>query len=357
MVLQGIIDSYGKAAVANPNLVEFNGNRVLRSQGQQQRSFGSSNPTGELLSAEATVPDAIMTAPAATLAAAPRCGCAGQAVVVSLAVNRVQSTYSTPVYASQNGGVLDFNRRLWSGVTSLAGIGNDGIMGNVQHKGNEGGMGFEGTRGEGFDASVYRSLAFNSVHVGELAFTESRQNGGNGNACRDDGVVAIREETNGNGTHAPPTSVTVLLPVKNGGVRLLDAVASVVACCAISDAEGLDSVELLIIDDGSDDGAVSIAVAAANGDVSSGGICRKKCAPADSWTCSYGCRVLVSISSRLLNESPDFVFNNVSLFGTSTTTLSFPKFVRRWCICGMNAQERFSAPVTSMLDCYIVAWR
>lgn len=45
--------------------------------------------------------------------AAPRCGCAGRAVVSSLAVNRVQSTYSTPVYATRGGGVVDLDRRLW----------------------------------------------------------------------------------------------------------------------------------------------------------------------------------------------------------------------------------------------------
>lgn len=341
-VVDGIIDSYGKITGAgNPNLVEFNGNRLLRlQQGHKSRGVVETVTTTK-------VPISMTEAsPAAAIAAAaPRCGCAGLAVVSSLAVNRVQSTYSTPVYASRGGGVEDLHRKLWSGVVvpddgvrnvssaeasvvavAAAGATIEGLAematGKVGKRCAERDVRMQGD--PGFDGSAYRGLVYNSVHVGDLMFAAvggatddvptdsigcSDSGGGGGGGSCDSGKTEQAGRSNADtkpcsaadssdatrnmrgdcvasssssaatattaanyrmdtgGSAAAQTSspvVTVLLPVKNGGVHLLDAVASVLDCAARShELEG--AMELLIVDDGSDDGAVSIAVAAARG--------------------------------------------------------------------------------------------
>ncbi|CAM9972152.1 unnamed protein product [Ectocarpus sp. 8 AP-2014] len=344
-VLDGIVSAYGAGAAANPNLLEHHGHTLLLQQqrGLPQRSEAtevvagappsrgdpetSSSPpataeSGSRLAAAAVAAAAsaaTSAAPAAasTVSAAPRCGCSGRAVVSSLAVNRVQSTYSTPVYASREGGVLDLNRRLWSSsvrrplpssskITRCDGADvetetgqNTGpgaemaevepARGERQDFENSGGKAGDAAaeaggrcekgrcekgerrsgRGGGFDGRAYRRRVFNSVHVGELWF----EGGGDSEEveanCRgDDGGGSDGDKSGGGGgggctgqqQRKRENTVTVLLPVKNGGDRLLEAVESV-AACARRMPRGWCS-ELLIVDDGSEDGAVDRAVAA-----------------------------------------------------------------------------------------------
>lgn len=251
--------------------------------------------------------------------AAPRCACSGRAVVSSLAVNRVQCTYTTPVYASEGGGVQDLDRRLWpprgsplsprtasqDDAVAVAGAGaaaadrknedaaaaggrsreedvqEDGeAVSGVEGEGAGAGAGRGGGGGEGLDGQAYRRRAFNSVHVGELWFDDG--GGGGGGGTEGDGLAVFNgvttttkrpghAECGDGGTnnnkrdtttqhHQHNTVVTVLLPVRNGGDHLLDAVESVVSCKReMPPGWGVD---LLIVDDGSDDGAVERAVSA-----------------------------------------------------------------------------------------------
>lgn len=143
--------------------------------------------------------------------------------------------------------------------------------------------------GGGLDGSAYRRRAFSSVHVGQLLFerfaegaraevleTKSARKGKsdeNGEAAPGDASGAGEESP------TPPVAeaeyrrgaeltedlqrptITVLLPVKDGGDRLLDAVESVVAC-SMGETPPDWQLELLIIDDGSRDDAVDRAAAA-----------------------------------------------------------------------------------------------
>lgn len=372
-LLRELVKSDGKTTgIGNPNLVEFNGDRLLRSQSRQSapteqaKPITSSSPGNEGSSSSVAIVTAD-TAPSSYAAAlkAPRCACAGRAVLSNLAVNRVQSTYTTPVYATKGGGVKDLNRRLWLGGdfresegTTMATRDPNGAGGceggvvdaearRVQRRcGDGGGEVSEEDEGQGrggFDASLYRNRAFNSVHVGELAFGGVARDmidgaagsnifssnvdgdgggiGGNGTGrvklkgndhranrnsadivagaagenhtdrryVPDDNVHG--SEDGGGATAAPVSSetqpdiahqivdatatpagwpprpvVTVLLPVKNGGAHLLDAVASVIDSASRCERDFGGVVELLVIDDGSDDGAVDLAVAAVVGD-------------------------------------------------------------------------------------------
>ncbi|CAN0087054.1 unnamed protein product, partial [Ectocarpus sp. 4 AP-2014] len=260
--------------------------------------------------AAAAASAATSAAPAAatTVSAAPRCGCSGRAVVSSLAVNRVQSTYSTPVYPSREGGVLDLNRRLWSSIRrplpsssritrcDAADVGaeagqNTGpgaemaevepARGERQDLENGGGKAGDAAaeaggrcekgerrsgRGGGFDGRAYRRRVFNSVHVGELWFEGGGDSEEVAASCGgDDGGGSDGDKSGGGGcTHQQQrkrqNTVTVLLPVNNGGDRLLEAVESV-AACARRMPRGWCS-ELLIVDDGSGDGAVDRVVTA-----------------------------------------------------------------------------------------------
>ena len=151
-----------------------------------------------------------------------------------------------------------------------------------------GGGGREDGRGAGggLDASSYRRRVFSSVHVGELLFerftegardevveTKAERGGESG----EEREAASSDATRAGGARLTSSvaeakyyrgveftkdqrrpTVTVLLPVKDGGDRLLDAVESVVACCA-GEAPPDWQLELLIIDDGSRDGAVDRA--------------------------------------------------------------------------------------------------
>ncbi|CAM9333384.1 unnamed protein product [Pylaiella littoralis] len=365
-VVNGIVRAYGREAAANPNLLEYHGHALLQQKDlpRGRSSSSSHNTSNAVASTQSTargvgldfpatdaVALATLRSTAATTAtaascfspstsgsaaaaaaavtisaavnaasAAPRCACPGMAVVSSLAVNRVQRTYTTPVYVSQGGGVGDLDRRLWSPrgdnfssprtVTTVAVApaadrkeGEKGAAAAGERRREEGGVqddreavvcgvagagagagrgsgGGGGGGGGGFDGQAYRRRRFNSVHVGELWF-----NGDSGGGMQGDGVavsngVAVtttlpgrtergdstsnsesdtihHHQLNGNLSHK---AVTVLLPVRNGGDHLLHAVESVVSC-AREMPSGWD-VELLVVDDGSDDGAVELAVAA-----------------------------------------------------------------------------------------------
>ncbi|CAM9942030.1 unnamed protein product [Ascophyllum nodosum] len=318
VVLHGVVGAYGKKAAANPNLLEYHGHRLLSKIRCQQQSRHSSVHPGSSRSrppvsggsATPAVIEAVTNerschaagresrvqspmppaegkgAPAATAAAAtavkvasaaPRCACSGRAVVSSLAVNRVQSTYSTPIYNSHGGGVLDLDRRLWSlvGATSRC---VDG-----EHERDESGHRQDTTRGTlnergamtgrgGFNARAYRRRSFASVHVGQLFFQDNTgeahadvtQRGYIGSASRPGEINTICSEV----LSQPKPSVTVLLPVKNGGARLVDAVQSVLTCAQRTPTNW--KIELLIIDDGSEDGAVEEALATVGLNVPSG---------------------------------------------------------------------------------------
>ncbi|CAN0298631.1 unnamed protein product, partial [Ectocarpus sp. 12 AP-2014] len=332
-VLDGIVSAYGAGAAANPNLLEHHGHTLLLQQqrGLPQRKAVAGAPSSRgdpetsslprataesgsrlavaAAAAAAAASAATSAAPAAasTVSAAPRCGCAGRAVVSSLAVNRVQSTYSTPVYASREGGVLDLNRRLWSSVrrplpsssritrcdaADVAEAGQNtgpgaevaeveparGERHDLENGGRKGadaaaeagGRCEKGQRrsgrGGGFDGRAYRRRVFNSVHVGELCFEGGGDSEEVGASCGDDdGGGSDGDKSFGGGCtdqqqRKRQNTVTVLLPVKNGGDRLLEAVESV-AACARRMPRGWCS-ELLIVDDGSGDGAVDRAVTA-----------------------------------------------------------------------------------------------
>lgn len=255
---------------------------------------------------------------------APRCACPGRAVMASIAVNRVQTTYSTPVYDTSGAGDLSYlDRRLWlardgdhdrgreskgdswdRGRHDLSGQSRMTTVPSTSE--NRCGVTIALPANDGFDESVYRSRAFNSVHVGEVAFVGDGGVKGEGRAttlARDakcsrcdldvtvqerkakrsirsrtasrnrstndisykrifaeNGNMASKEEDYAAAAAAGRPVVTVLLPVRNGGSQLLDAVTSIFVCAAERDS--LVPIELLVIDDGSDDGAV-VAVGAA----------------------------------------------------------------------------------------------
>ncbi|CAM9313989.1 unnamed protein product, partial [Hapterophycus canaliculatus] len=338
-VLSGIVSAFGKRGAGNPNLLEYHGDALLWRRDLPRASAQSSadsevdtpfsvesataSPAGALAPAAAAAAAAAAAVSKAVEAAiaAPRCGSSGKAVVSSIAVNRVQSTYSTPVYASREGGVQDLDRRLWTSSTSrqaivgaagrrtdaaraaapavaqaapaapAAGQGQgpgerrcDGAIGvwgggESETRTPVAGRGARerGSGSGGLDGAAYRRRVFNSVHVGELWFDE--EDGGEVHAselaedsatsrsghgiCRSgkggaDGDNGSGSSNNGSETNA--AALTVLLPVKDGGDLLLDAVESVIACALEMPPEW--SVELLIVDDGSEDGAVGRAVAA-----------------------------------------------------------------------------------------------
>ena len=323
-VVDGIVSNFGKQAAANPNLLEYHGHVLLQriedlqsssieignrgggtgdggtSRGGQPSAGALPLPPSEATAAVGPPTTGVVTSTATSSAspgtgatsvngaalsaasnaakAAPRCGCSGRAVVSSIAVNRVQSTYSTPVYASQGGGVENLDRRLRPrcralppGTTAERGGGADGgrarcslavggegceegaqiIEVEKDPAGEEGGKAREG----GLDGRAYRRRVFNSVHVGELLFE------GDG-ATEGEGGAAAADTTTRPGS--VPDTLTVLLPVRDGGDLLIDAVESVLSC-----AQEMPSgwvVELLIVDDGSEDGAVERAVAAVAGE-------------------------------------------------------------------------------------------
>eukprot|EP00903_Cladosiphon_okamuranus_P010619 g10042.t1 len=230
-----------------------------------------------------SVAGASLSAAVNTAKAAPRCGCSGRAVVSSIAVNRVQSTYSTPVYASPGGGIWDLDRRLRPPCRPLspgAAVGRkDGAVGEKEKAVEEGAQnGGEAerdvARGRGWgglDGQAYRRRVFNSVHVGELWFEGDGAPESNGGANATD-ITARHDSQAETGSannkasgkteqpQSPVNTLTVLLPVRNGGDHLIDAVESVFSC-----AREMGSgwcVDLLIVDDGSEDGAVERAVAA-----------------------------------------------------------------------------------------------
>lgn len=375
MVL-AMVDAYGKEAAANPNLLEYNGHRLLLqlSERQSPRLKESCARNSDVGSADRTAhdflpvsspdspseaggacrqlskPNSSATAAADKLARiGRRCACSGRALVSSLAVNRVQSTYTTPVYGTAQGDVRNLDNKLWSlergrhqkdhvenvrlRRDSRVDGGNVGDEVLTFSRVQAGETGEESRREGGLDGRAYRRHTYNSVHVGELWFEsndlvreneretlEERRNQMSGQEatsidrrddnglCRGDAghVSAVapdldesrqkyddlspNQELSGeaetaasilredrrdaspntlNTTSTPKVaenvrelskSLTVLLPVRNGGEHLLDAIESVVACAQEMPLDG--QVELLIIDDGSEDGAVEKAVAA-----------------------------------------------------------------------------------------------
>lgn len=126
----------------------------------------------------------------------------------------------------------------------------------------------------GLDGQAYRRRVFNSVHVGELWFEGGGATEGQGVAaaaaaaeitaryCSQVGTGSTNNGRSGEKEHqrSRDNTVTVLLPVRNGGDQVVDALESVLSC-ARELPSGWD-VDVLIVDDGSEDGAVDQAVAA-----------------------------------------------------------------------------------------------
>lgn len=232
-MLDGAADAYGDEAVVNPNVLEFNGNRFLKS------GLASSSPTPSSRNTPKYGGQGLSAQP---IAIGLNCACVGRAVVSSIAVNRVQTTYATPVHDAEGGDVVALDRTLWA--LSAAADGKQ-ISDGGRH----------GVLLGGFDECHYRSQSFASVHTGDLAFA-------NTDGQDKDEVRKQRfghpQNRGGNEDGRTVPLVTVLLPVKDGGRYLEDAVNSVQSCAQRMPG----GVELLIVDDGSSDGAVETTLAA-----------------------------------------------------------------------------------------------
>eukprot|EP00953_Heterococcus_sp_UTEX-ZZ885_P037756 19382-Heterococcus_DN1.PRE.4 len=180
-----------KHAALNPNLLELYGNQVLRAQwaaaAAQQRTML----------------------------------CAGAPVLSAITVNRVQTTFATPVYDSTNGDVHELDKRLW--------------------------------RGEVVDTGWYSAQQFRSVHIADLVLKSAATAAATAVATTA-AVTANSISAGISGVQMAVESaakplVSVLLPVHNGEQWLRTAVQSILA-------QTFTAFELIVIDDGSTDSSV-----------------------------------------------------------------------------------------------------
>jgi Glycosyl transferase family 2 len=178
----------GKRAALNPNLLELYGNQALRAQW-----------------AAADAKQRIML-------------CAGAPVLSAITINRVQTTFATPVYDSSDGDIHELDKRLW--------------------------------RGEAVDTAWYSAQQFRSVHIAELVLKPAA-------ATAAAAAAAVTVDTIAEGLSdvqiaadsAAKPLVSVILPVHNGEQWLRAAVQSILA-------QTFTAFELIIIDDGSTDSSV-----------------------------------------------------------------------------------------------------
>jgi Glycosyl transferase family 2 len=179
-----------KRAALNPNLLELYGNQALRAQwaaaAAQQRTML----------------------------------CAGAPVLSAITINRVQTTFATPVYDSTNGDVHELDKRLW--------------------------------RGEVVDTAWYSAQQFRSVHIAELVLKSAKSAPAAAATAVPMTADSISEGISGVQIaveSATKPLVSVLLPVHNGEQWLRIAVQSILA-------QTFTAFELIIIDDGSSDSSV-----------------------------------------------------------------------------------------------------
>jgi Glycosyl transferase family 2 len=180
-----------KRTALNPNLLELYGNQVLRAQ----------------WAAAAAVQQRTML-------------CAGAPVLSAITINRVQTTFATPVYDSGNGDVLKLDKRLW--------------------------------RGEVVDTAWYSTQQFRSVHIAELVLKPAKSAPAALAAAvpvTADGLPEGLSSVQIAADSAAKPLVSVLLPVHNGEQWLRTAVQSILA-------QTFTAFELIIIDDGSTDSSV-----------------------------------------------------------------------------------------------------
>ncbi|CAM9326462.1 unnamed protein product [Phaeothamnion confervicola] len=277
-VLAGVRAEMGESAVANPNLFEHNGHLWLRKLQQGgghgrnpaatangtgggggdsgRRGGGIAGGGGTAVGAETATTG---NAAHAGLCVGPNCACPGWPVVVAVTVNRVQTTYDTPTYAAAGSDVAALDRLFWQ----------PGPLWET-------------------DSTAYAASRFSSVHVGQLLLRRCRRK----NECSTESLeedatpwtTMAAEEKAGAAELQPIAAheaasvaimpaalgspkrplalrplVSVLLPVRNGGRHLWDAVASVLA-------QDMPRFELILVDDASDDGAVAAAAQLLRGD-------------------------------------------------------------------------------------------
>ncbi|CAM9623936.1 unnamed protein product, partial [Discosporangium mesarthrocarpum] len=274
-VLDSIVNTFGEAAAANPNLLEHNGHRLLLLPPAVTPPSDGPMATPSATPVAAAVACSTQPLRQMNLALAPRGACAGRSVLCSIAVNRVQTTYSTPVYQALGGGVRDLDLRLREYCRKGGSAGQDGGGGSSSGISSSGiSSSSSSSRAAGrFDASFYRLRRSNSVHVGDLAFRTvpgeggeegGVEGGGGGGSNRKQVALSYAGVRYARGSGCEnqerpglAVAVTVLLPVLNGGAHLLEAVQSIL------DSRPFPDLELLVIDDGSDDGAVEAALGAA----------------------------------------------------------------------------------------------
>eukprot|EP00953_Heterococcus_sp_UTEX-ZZ885_P022421 12406-Heterococcus_DN1.PRE.5 len=180
-----------KRTALNPNLLELYGNQALRAQwaaaAAQQRTML----------------------------------CAGAPVLSAITINRVQTTFATPVYVSTNGDVHELDKRLW--------------------------------RGEVVDTAWYSAQQFRSVHIAELVLKPAATAATTAVAT----TAAVTADSISEGISSVQIAVesavkpliSVLLPVHNGEQWLRTAVQSILA-------QTFTAFELIIIDDSSTDSSV-----------------------------------------------------------------------------------------------------
>ncbi|CAM9757082.1 unnamed protein product [Chrysoparadoxa australica] len=178
--------------------------------GIEQRGMPCSNPNELELSGHTLLTDAGSPALSCTMELSPSSACMGYPALSAITVNKVQTTYNTPVYESTDCDVESLDKLLW------------------------------GESPCHFSPAFYQSQWADRVHVGELVLESAA-----GSDC--------------SSHSSSPSNVSVVLPVHNAGRKLSEALSSIMV--QLSPAS-----EVIVIDDGSSDGCVELCREAIEGD-------------------------------------------------------------------------------------------